>query len=44
LDLIKDTLSYLKFTEDAFQKPMKDGVSLLNAIQHVYLCKEIEAA
>ena len=24
----------------AFQKPMKDGVALLNAIQDVYLCKE----
>lgn len=28
----------------AFQKPMKDGVTLLNAIQDVYLCKEIEVA
>ncbi len=25
----------------AFQKPMKDGISLLNAIQDVYLCKEV---
>lgn len=25
----------------AFQKPMKEGVELLNAIQDVYLCKEI---
>ncbi len=25
----------------AFQKPMKDGVELLNAIQDVYLCKDI---
>jgi len=25
----------------AFQKPMKDGVKLLNAIQDVYLCKEV---
>ncbi|MFQ5675543.1 MAG: class I fructose-bisphosphate aldolase [bacterium] len=28
----------------AFQKPMKDGIALLNAIQDVYLCKEIEVA
>lgn len=28
----------------AFQKPMKDGVELLNAIQDVYLCKEITIA
>ena len=28
----------------AFQKPRKDGVELLNAIQSVYLCKEIEVA
>ncbi|MBI3818788.1 MAG: class I fructose-bisphosphate aldolase [Planctomycetes bacterium] len=28
----------------AFQKPMKDGVALLNAIQDVYLCKEITIA
>ena len=28
----------------AFQKPMKDGVELLNAIQDVYLCKEISIA
>lgn len=28
----------------AFQKPMKDGVQLLNAIQDVYLCKEITVA
>jgi fructose-bisphosphate aldolase, class I len=28
----------------AFQKPMKDGVALLNAIQDVYLCKEIGVA
>jgi class I fructose-bisphosphate aldolase len=28
----------------AFQKPMKDGVELLNAIQDVYLCKEITVA
>jgi len=25
----------------AFQKPMKEGVELLNAIQDVYLCKEV---
>jgi class I fructose-bisphosphate aldolase len=28
----------------AFQKPMKDGVELLNAIQDVYLCPEITVA
>ena len=28
----------------AFQKPMKDGVALFNAIQDVYLCKEITVA
>jgi len=28
----------------SFQKPMKDGVELLNAIQDVYLCKEITVA
>ena len=28
----------------AFQKPMKDGVELLNAIQDVYLCKEVTLA
>lgn len=28
----------------AFQKPMKDGVALLNAIQDVYLAKEITVA
>ncbi len=28
----------------AFQKPMKDGVALLNAIQDVYLCNEIKLA
>ena len=28
----------------AFQKPMADGVALLNAIQDVYLCKEITIA
>ena len=28
----------------AFQKPMTDGVKLLNAIQDVYLCKEIDLA
>ncbi len=28
----------------AFQKPMKEGVSLLHAIQDVYLCKEIGLA
>jgi class I fructose-bisphosphate aldolase len=28
----------------AFQRPMKDGVELLNAIQDVYLCKEVTIA
>ncbi|MEE8107484.1 MAG: class I fructose-bisphosphate aldolase [Planctomycetota bacterium] len=28
----------------AFQKPMRDGVTLLNTIQDVYLCKEIAPA
>jgi class I fructose-bisphosphate aldolase len=28
----------------AFQKPMKDGVELLNAIQDVYLCDEVTVA
>ena len=28
----------------AFQKPMKDGATLLNAIQDVYLAKEITGA
>jgi class I fructose-bisphosphate aldolase len=28
----------------SFQKPMKDGVTLLNTIQDVYLCKEITVA
>jgi len=28
----------------AFQKPMKDGVALLNAIQDVYLCDDITVA
>ena len=28
----------------AFQRPMKDGVAILNAIQDVYLCKEITVA
>ena len=28
----------------AFQKPMKEGVALLNAIQDVYLCKEVTIA
>lgn len=28
----------------AFQKPMKEGVKLLNAIQDVYLCKEVTIA
>ncbi|MCA9320815.1 MAG: fructose-bisphosphate aldolase, partial [Planctomycetes bacterium] len=28
----------------AFQKPMKDGIALLNAIQDVYLCPEVSIA
>jgi fructose-bisphosphate aldolase, class I len=28
----------------AFQKPIKDGVALLNAIQDVYLCKDVTIA
>lgn len=28
----------------AFQKPMKDGITLLNAVQDVYLCKEVTIA
>jgi class I fructose-bisphosphate aldolase len=28
----------------AFQKPMKEGIQLLNAIQNVYLCKEVTIA
>ena len=28
----------------AFQKPMKEGVKLLHAIQDVYLCKQISLA
>jgi class I fructose-bisphosphate aldolase len=28
----------------AFQKPMKEGVAILNAIQDVYLAKEITVA
>jgi class I fructose-bisphosphate aldolase len=28
----------------AFQRPMKEGVELLNAIQDVYLAKEIDIA
>ena len=28
----------------AFQKPLKDGVALLNAIQDVYLCKDVTIA
>jgi class I fructose-bisphosphate aldolase len=28
----------------AFQKPMKDGVALLNAIQDVYLSKDVTVA
>ncbi len=28
----------------AFQKPLKDGIALLNAVQDVYLCKEVTVA
>jgi class I fructose-bisphosphate aldolase len=28
----------------AFQRPMKDGVAILNAIQDVYLAKEVTVA
>lgn len=28
----------------AFQKPMKDGVKILNTIQDIYLCKEVTVA
>jgi class I fructose-bisphosphate aldolase len=28
----------------AFQKPMRDGIALLNAVQDVYLCDEITLA
>ena len=28
----------------AFQKPMKEGIALLNAIQNVYLCKQVDIA
>jgi class I fructose-bisphosphate aldolase len=28
----------------AFQKPMKDGIALLNAIQDVYLCNDVTIA
>ena len=28
----------------AFQKPMQDGVTLLNAIQDVYLAKDVSIA
>jgi len=28
----------------AFQRPMKDGIKILNAIQDVYLCKEVTIA
>jgi class I fructose-bisphosphate aldolase len=28
----------------AFQKPMKDGIALLNAIQDVYLCPDVTVA
>jgi class I fructose-bisphosphate aldolase len=28
----------------AFQKPMRDGVALLNAVQNVYLCEDVTVA
>jgi class I fructose-bisphosphate aldolase len=28
----------------AFQRPMKEGIQLLNAIQDVYLCRDVTVA
>jgi class I fructose-bisphosphate aldolase len=28
----------------AFQKPMKEGVEIIEAVQDVYLCKEVDLA
>jgi len=28
----------------SFQRPMADGIKLLNAVQDVYLCKEVTVA
>ena len=28
----------------AFQRPMKEGIGILNSIQDVYLCKEVTVA
>ncbi len=28
----------------AFQRPMNDGIKILNAIQDVYLCKDVTVA
>ena len=28
----------------AFQRPMEEGIQLLNAIQNVYLCKDVTIA
>jgi class I fructose-bisphosphate aldolase len=28
----------------AFQKPMEDGIRLLNAVQDVYLCEDVTIA
>jgi class I fructose-bisphosphate aldolase len=28
----------------AFQRPLKEGIQILNAIQDVYLCKEVTVA
>ena len=28
----------------SFQRPMEEGIQLLNAIQNVYLCKEVTIA
>ena len=28
----------------AFQRPMKDGIAILNSIQDVYLCSEVTIA
>jgi class I fructose-bisphosphate aldolase len=28
----------------AFQKPLKDGIKILNTIQDIYMCKEVTLA
>ncbi len=37
-------VSSLEEESKAFQRPMQDGVELLNAIQDVYLCDEVTVA